>query len=309
MSDPITTSRAARESLSRGLNALQGDPSLPPALIELAAPIAQAMAALHQVEQTKQVQPHATQALEHVRAALAALQAAPAQQAAVMTAMESVAQALGAVNSLASASVAPAAAQVPSITPIISVVPDAAPAPPPVPKAAPAAPVAPAPQADPFAAPAAGAAPMGGATVAIGPAAAAQAQSAVQAAHAAAAAAPAVSNRPPLPPPAADTVLADLGAHSPTNFYKGLSGNDVIDHGGIFVSTYKIPKLGSTIRMRISLPGGYEVEAGAVVRWTREDSGDAPPGFGAQLTDVSAEARQLIYRYVRNREPLFYDDL
>jgi uncharacterized protein (TIGR02266 family) len=107
-------------------------------------------------------------------------------------------------------------------------------------------------------------------------------------------------------------VAADLGAHSPTNFYKGLSGNDIIDHGGLFVSTYMIPKIGTPVRLKVSLPGGYEFEANAVVKWAREQSdagNDAPPGFGAQFTAISQEARQLVYRYVRNREPLFHDDL
>jgi Tfp pilus assembly protein PilZ len=110
----------------------------------------------------------------------------------------------------------------------------------------------------------------------------------------------------------AGVVTAELGAHSPTNFYKGLSGNDIIDHGGVFVSTYKLPKIGHPVRLRVSLPGGYEFEANAVVRWRREasDAGnDAPPGFGAQFTEITPEARQLVYRYVRNREPLFHDDL
>jgi uncharacterized protein (TIGR02266 family) len=107
-------------------------------------------------------------------------------------------------------------------------------------------------------------------------------------------------------------IAADLGAHSPTNFYKGLSGNDIIDHGGLFVSTYMIPKIGTPVRLKVSLPGGYEFEANAVVKWAREqnDGGaDAPPGFGAQFTGIAPEARQLVYRYVRNREPLFHDDL
>jgi uncharacterized protein (TIGR02266 family) len=105
---------------------------------------------------------------------------------------------------------------------------------------------------------------------------------------------------------------ADLGAHSVTNFFKGLSGNDIIDHGGLFVSTYMVPKIGTPVRLKVSLPGGYEFEANAVVRWSREQSeggADAPPGFGAQFTQIAPEARQLIYRYVRNREPLFHDDL
>ena len=103
-------------------------------------------------------------------------------------------------------------------------------------------------------------------------------------------------------------INADLGAHSPTNFYKGLSGNDIIDHGGLFVSTYVPPKMGTPVRLKVSLPGGYEFEANAVVKWTREQGGDAPPGFGAQFTQITPEARQLVYRYVRNREPLFHDD-
>ncbi len=122
------------------------------------------------------------------------------------------------------------------------------------------------------------------------------------------------SARPPSPPAAgADVpvVTADLGAHSPTNFYKGLSGNDVIDHGGLFVSTYMIPAIGQPVRLRVSLPGGYEFEANAIVKWSRDQAGesDAPPGFGAQFTAITNEARQLVYRYVRNREPLFHDDL
>lgn len=109
-------------------------------------------------------------------------------------------------------------------------------------------------------------------------------------------------------------VAAELGAHSATNFYKGLSGNDVVDSGGIFIATYQVPPIGRNLLIRVSLPGGYEFEAKGVVRWTREatptSGGDAvSPGFGAQFTEISPEARQLVYRYARNREPLFHDDL
>jgi len=111
--------------------------------------------------------------------------------------------------------------------------------------------------------------------------------------------------------PGLQRIEAALGAHSSTNFYKGLSGNDVIESGGIFVATYQIPRIGSNVLIHVSLPGGYEFEAAAVVRWTREApqaGSDSPPGFGAQFTQISPEARQLVYRYVRNREPLFHDD-
>jgi hypothetical protein len=116
------------------------------------------------------------------------------------------------------------------------------------------------------------------------------------------------------PPPDAKRIEANLGAHSATNFYKGLSGNDVIDAGGIFVATYQMPEIGDTVLVHVNLPGGYEFEALGVVEWTREaplsSAGpDAPPGFGAKFTQISPEGRQLVYRYVRNREPLFHDDL
>jgi hypothetical protein len=115
--------------------------------------------------------------------------------------------------------------------------------------------------------------------------------------------------------PGALRVNAELGVHSATNFYKGLSGNDLFDSGGIFIATYQLPRIGKELIIHVSMPGGYEFDARGVVRWTREAplSGPAglesPPGFGAQFTDISPEGRQLIQRYVRNREPLFHDDL
>ena len=103
-----------------------------------------------------------------------------------------------------------------------------------------------------------------------------------------------------------------LGTHSASNFYKGLSGNDIIQHGGIFVATYKIPKSGTTVRMKVAMPGGYEFELGGVVTWIRDPvagNPDAHPGFGARITHATVEGRDLIRRYVKNREPLFHDDL
>ncbi|MFO0552504.1 MAG: hypothetical protein U0271_29210 [Polyangiaceae bacterium] len=105
-------------------------------------------------------------------------------------------------------------------------------------------------------------------------------------------------------------VVAELGTHSASNFYKGLGGNDVIEHGGIFVATYRIPKIGTPVNLRVLLPGDYEFQASGVVQWIREASGDGmDPGFGARFTQITPEGRQLVYRYTRNREPMFYDDL
>ena len=295
MSDPTSTARTARESLARGLSALQSDPNVPPQLLELAAPIAQGMGALHQIERSQgaQIQPHAELALTNVRNALQQLQAAPPTHPAVTAAMEAVAASLGLVHALTKMQgTAPAAPAAPAPQPVPQVAVRQA-APPQ--QAAPQAAAFPAPRQDPFQ-----------------PAAQAPRQQPPQQQAAPQQVKPggAPGHAPPLE--GAPVVSADLGAHSATNFYKGLSGNDIIDHGGLFVSTYMIPKIGTPVRLKISLPGGYEFEANAVVRWSRDQSdagNDAPPGFGAQFTAITAEARQLIYRYVRNREPLFHDDL
>jgi hypothetical protein len=279
------------------------------------------MGALHQIERSQGVEitQHAQTALNNVRAALAQLQAQPQSHPAVAAAMEAVALSLGHVHTLSKMAAQsfppPAAKAAPAPQPQAAPAPAyVAPAPAPAPVAAPqpahAAPAAAAAAgraaqpfaaaADPFAAPGRGnfepAAQMYKPTPQPGPVPARP------------------SNPVPAPAPPAGQVQvinADLGAHSQTNFYKGLAGNDIIDHGGLFISTYMVPKIGAPLRLKVSLPGGYEFEANAVVRWAREVSGvgDAPPGFGAQFTQISAEAKQLIYRYVRNREPLFYDDL
>jgi uncharacterized protein (TIGR02266 family) len=279
VSDVMTTARTARESLARGLSALQSDPNAPPQLLELAAPIAQSMGALMQIERTGQLMPHADVALNNVRTALSSLQQQTSPHPSLGQAMEAVASSLGLVHNLWRAGQPQAAAPAPQAAPAPAFVPpQPAPSPPkalwqppPAPPAARPAPAAPPP----------------------------------------APAAPA-----PIPAAAAagdiHAVNAELGTQSATNFYKGLSGNDIIDHGGLFVSTYMVPKLGTSVRLKVSLPGGYEFEANAVVAWSREasDGGqDAPPGFGARFTQITPEARQLIYRYVRNREPLFHDDL
>jgi uncharacterized protein (TIGR02266 family) len=273
------------------------------------------MGALHQLEKTTQLAPHADVALNHVRGALAQLQAQPPTHPAVAQALEAVAASLSLVHSLSKMASGPSASlmqhmhqqppppvqHAPANKGGTGAMPQKAPKPPPPQQAQHAPPVqhtppqgpqhAPPPpmvSRDPFAAPPPGPAPAGPAG---GPAR------------------PSVPVPAPPPQPNAQLVNADLGAHSPTNFYKGLSGNDIIDHGGLFVSTYVSPKIGTPVRLKVSLPGGYEFEANAVVKWTREQGGDAPPGFGAQFTQITPEARQLVYRYVRNREPIFHDDL
>lgn len=256
MSDLVSTARSARESLKRGLAALQS-PGVPDQLFGVAEPIASAMTSLHEIEESRGAtrELSAPRALAEVRKALNALQADTSGHPAVQAASEAVAGSLGFVFGLVSGA--------------------------PLPQAIP----------DTYAS----------ATNRTGP-------EPKQAAPRAAEPAPRSSIGPVL------RVKAGLGVYSPTNFYRGLGGNDVVEHGGLFVATYAMPEIGREVLLEIALPGGYEFEARGVVRWTREaphsgtNPGESPPGFGAQLTQISAEARKLVQRYVKNREPLFHDE-
>jgi hypothetical protein len=318
MSDPRATAKTAREGLAQGLQLLQ-TPGLPPDFLNAAEPIARAMGALMTAERSDgsaaAIKPQADVALSALRDALGRLQTINTTHPAAEQAMAAVAGSLGHVHTLSRLEPqAVAATQYAQPAPAYQP-PPAAPAfqpPPQAPAFQPAAPAyqQPAPQqpayqqtqlAQPPAPqfnPPPVAAPMPQ-----------QPGFAPGHTHSPSQAPPGAgpdSLRPP-----SGTIEAELGAHSPSNFYKTLSGNDIVDHGGIFVATYNIPKMNQRVQLRVHLPGGYHFDCSAVVRWTRDqrDNPDAPPGFGAQFQGITAEQKQLIMRYVRNREPLFYDDL
>ncbi|HEX2871697.1 MAG TPA: hypothetical protein VHP33_10580 [Polyangiaceae bacterium] len=313
MSDPVSLARAARENLARGLAALQS-PAVPPQVMVVAEPIASAMSALHRVEASGGAArgEAGPAALNAARQALAMLQQQPQGYPAVDQALEAIAGSLNLIHQLAQA---PAAAPPPQAAAFAGTV------------AMPPGHGGPATQPSPQAwgqPPQQGYAQQPPAYQQQPPAYPQQPpaypqQPPAQAYQAPAAAPPAFPQNAHAPAPATAggagapiRFEAELGAHSTTNFYKGLSGNDVIDSGGIFIATYQIPEIGRNIVVKVSMPGGYEFEAVGVVRWTREaplSGSDSPPGFGAQFTQISPEGRQLVYRYVRNREPLFHDDL
>lgn len=97
-----------------------------------------------------------------------------------------------------------------------------------------------------------------------------------------------------------------LDASSPSNFYRGFEGNDVIAHGGLFVATYaKLPAVGAPVVVGVEMPGGVRFELGGVVAWTQDHLGDhAPAGFGMRITTASNDARALVAQFVSHREPL-----
>ncbi|MEZ4340352.1 MAG: PilZ domain-containing protein [Sandaracinaceae bacterium] len=120
------------------------------------------------------------------------------------------------------------------------------------------------------------------------------------------------------PPPPATTLddgvarerfEANLGATTESNFYVGFSGE--ISQGGVFVSTYNILPKGSAVRMLITLPGNLSTEVNGHVRFVRDPmdmASDSEPGMGIGFDGLTAEARDLILRFIRKRPPMFYDE-
>jgi hypothetical protein len=324
-----TLAHGARQSLARGLEALQAIDA-PPALLDVAQPVARAMGVFVELERAPDglVAARVEPALAALREGLRLLQLPEhVEHPAAARGMAAVAETLGVVVELAlSIAAQPPArpAAPPSVraepAPILPLVVALAPG-----RAEPVAVraqvVTPAMRAEPR--------PLPVTSIAQPPPIASQ---------------PPSVPRPPAPekPPEPKVVIADdltpqviqkeivrdgdlraidapLGTNSPSNFYTGLAGGEVLTAGGVFVATYQVPKVGETVLLEISMPGGYEFLAKAVVAWTRS-AGEAatgtqsmrasvgPPGFGARFVAVTEEGRRLVQRYVRNRQPLFHDD-
>ncbi len=342
MTDVITQAHRARTQLAQALTVLQLD-DVPAHVQEVAGIVAQAMSLLHRIETKGEQAPAATQALSFLRSALNQLQAPENAHPATETALEVVAGSLGLVHQL-SQSFVPQVKAAPGSPPMLAPTPVAPPRHPPTPTPQPVTARAEQAPETPLAIAATQAVSRDHkAPAALDPAPklnhrASSEEDPIPLSRvsspptlpSAPPAAPAerpsdnpgqrISNNPgALPPIAAQPgesfVEAALGAYSTTNFYKGLSGNDIIDAGGLFIATYTPPEMGEKVRVNVSLPGGFEFQARGVVTWVREmpKSGSlnpmSPPGYGVRFTEISKEARQLVYRYVRNREPLFYDDI
>ena len=124
-----------------------------------------------------------------------------------------------------------------------------------------------------------------------------------------------VPGRPPSVPPAVvsggprETVEANVGASSETNFYVGFSGE--ISEGGVFVATYSTFEAGTAVTIHVTLPGGFEFKVPGRVHFVRDPmdmNEDSEPGMGLKFEALPPDHRELILRFVRKRAPMFYDD-
>ena len=100
----------------------------------------------------------------------------------------------------------------------------------------------------------------------------------------------------------------DVDLTSESNFFSGFS-EDLSD-GGIFIATHAARRIGERLAIAFTLPGiETPIRANVEVRWLRayDEANDTSPGFGARFVDLSENDKALIHRFLRLRNPLFFD--
>lgn len=105
------------------------------------------------------------------------------------------------------------------------------------------------------------------------------------------------------------SVDLDITMSSDHNFYAGFAEN--ISSGGLFVATHVKRPRGDRLDIVINIPGRAEpIRVVGEVRWSREYSehSNVPPGFGVRFVDLPERDAKVIDAFLRDREPIFYDD-
>ena len=91
-----------------------------------------------------------------------------------------------------------------------------------------------------------------------------------------------------------------------------VSGREIARwEGGVFLATYEVLPVRSSVEVLVTLPGGFEFKVNGWVRYVRDPfdfSADSDPGMGIQFENLTAHDRELIMRFIRKRAPTFYDD-
>lgn len=101
-------------------------------------------------------------------------------------------------------------------------------------------------------------------------------------------------------------IEVEIGLSTASHIYTGISLD--VSTGGVFVATYEPAAPGTSVTMYFVLPDGFVVNAEGVVRWTRDQTSDAPPGMGVAFVSISAVALDHIARFCASRPPLYFDE-
>jgi len=303
--------RQARESLGKALEALQQDADIPEEVLGITQNVAKSIGALFEAEYASTEPDGKTcikNALGTLSQTLALLQDVKSAHTGVQSATESIADVISILFPLTNKpSVRPESA---SQRPVSSAPPAASSAPPSQRSSS---------QRSPASAPLASAPPSQRSPASAPPASAPPVASSAPPSNRPVSGRPSSGAPVPiptsmLPPPAPiptgerAPVEANLGATTQSNFYVGFSGE--IAHGGVFLATYEALPKETSVRMLVTLPGGFEFECDGYVRFVRDPMdfmSESEPGMGIQFEGLSDEARDLVLRFIKKRPPIFYD--
>jgi hypothetical protein len=322
------TAGAARQRLASSLAALQQDPTVPPAVLNLVQGLARAMGPLFQVERGTGEPTLIFQARAVLQETLGAMQAVDQSYPGVGDATAAIAQSLGMLfaaikeHGLVDPSTpqpvvhqAQAQAQPVAYQPPPQAQPVAYQPPPqaqpvayqPPPQAQPAFQAQPVPLTTPAAQPVPLTQPAAQPVPLTTPAAKPAARKPAPRPQAATVF-PETAAKVPVGPHGLPRVEAELEAFSDTNFYTNFVG-DIHDHGGIFVATYAVLAVNTSCEVALKFPGDYLAEFRGVVKWRREagSDGSTQPGMGIEITDASNEVWALIKRFIQKREPMMQE--
>lgn len=96
------------------------------------------------------------------------------------------------------------------------------------------------------------------------------------------------------------SVFFAVSSELPHNFFTGIMMD--LSTGGLFLSTEQMLPLGTRLHLSF-LIDTRRVEGHAEVCWVRKGASGVEPGMGLRFLDVSAEDRDLIEFYIRQKRP------
>ena len=102
----------------------------------------------------------------------------------------------------------------------------------------------------------------------------------------------------------------EVGFDTHTNFYLGFGEN--VSEGGLFVATFCLLPIGTSVALTFTLPDETPLHVNAVVRWLRDphdlEMRDMPPGMGLEFVGLGQSELDRIHAYVAARDPMFFPD-
>lgn len=105
------------------------------------------------------------------------------------------------------------------------------------------------------------------------------------------------------------SVEVEVSLGSEHNFYAGFVEN--MSHGGLFIATHTLKNVGERVDFTVHLPGFSEPVRGVgEVRWVRvfSETSNVPPGIGVRFIELQGNSLATVEAFLKQREPLFYDD-